>query len=480
VTLTPLLVLSAASLLIGLLAPKRWRTWLILASSLVAIFWLQPSTPIRYLDFWLPALSVLLTILVWSITQAPQRFKPGFRRAALPVGLAIAFLILAVGITRYLGPFCCLTQTRPPELWRILAFLSLGMATAIIPILFATRRRSLAAMAIIAIVLILGIFLVLKSESLGLRTSAWLRTLAGQPIDLASPSDLVWLGFSFLAFRLLHTLLDFRSGKLPQYSLGEFVTYVLFFPAVVAGPIDRSQRFIGDLREPKGSPCQNLFDGGERILVGVFKKFVLADSLALVALNSQNATQVNSSLWMWVIVYAYALRIYFDFAGYTDVAIGLGRLMGIKLPENFDRPYLKQNLTAFWNSWHITLAQWFRAYYFNPLTRALRLRPQKLPTWLIILAGQMTTMLLIGLWHGLTWNFAAWGAWHGLGLFIHNRWLDWSRARLGGLEKHPNLRRALQFGGWFVTFNYVALGWVFFAMPTLKLSGKVFLKLAGN
>jgi alginate O-acetyltransferase complex protein AlgI len=108
------------------------------------------------------------------------------------------------------------------------------------------------------------------------------------------------------------------------------------------------------------------------------------------------------------------------------------------------------------------------------------LRPQKLPTWLIILAGQMTTMLLIGLWHGLTWNFAAWGAWHGLGLFIHNRWLDWSRARLGGLEKHPNLRRALQFGGWFVTFNYVALGWVFFAMPTLKLSGKVFLKLAGN
>ena len=113
---------------------------------------------------------------------------------------------------------------------------------------------------------------------------------------------------------------------------------------------------------------------------------------------------------MAVLLYAYAWRLYLDFSGYTDIAIGLGRLFGVRLPENFERPYLKPNLTTFWNSWHITLAQWFRAYFFNQLTRALRSRPRPLPAALIILIGQVGTMLLIGLWHGVTWNFVAWGA----------------------------------------------------------------------
>ena len=112
--------------------------------------------------------------------------------------------------------------------------------------------------------------------------------------------------------------------------------------------------------------------GGKRIIIGIFSKFVLADGLALIALNNINSRQVNSTGWLWVMLYAYAFRIFFDFSGYTDIAIGMGQLLGIQLPENFEKPYLKQNLTLFWNSWHITLAQWFRAYFFNPLTRALR------------------------------------------------------------------------------------------------------------
>jgi len=98
-------------------------------------------------------------------------------------------------------------------------------------------------------------------------------------------------------------------------------------------------------------------------VIGLFKKFALADSLALIALNAVNAGQVKSSGWMWLILYAYAFQIYFDFSGYTDIAIGMGRWLGIRLPENFAHPYLKPNLTLFWNSWHITLAQWFRAYF---------------------------------------------------------------------------------------------------------------------
>ncbi len=220
-----------------------------------------------------------------------------------------------------------------------------------------------------------------------------------------------------------------------------------------------------------------LMDGGQRILLGLFKKFVLADSLAIIALTPQNAVETASGVWAWVLLYAYTLRIYFDFAGYTDIALGMGRWLGLRLPENFTAPYFKTNLTAFWNSWHITLAQWFRSYFFNPLTRALRTNPTKLPIWLVILIGQAGTMLLIGLWHGVTWNFAAWGLWHAAGLFVHNRWSDWMRPGIGSLGQRPALRRLAGLGGWFLTFHYVTLGWVWFALPDIRLSVAMFQKL---
>jgi alginate O-acetyltransferase complex protein AlgI len=211
--------------------------------------------------------------------------------------------------------------------------------------------------------------------------------------------------------------------------------------------------------------------------LGIFKKFVLADSLALFALSTQNAPQVTNRFWAWVLLYAYSLRVYFDFAGYTDIALGLAKWMGIHLPENFTAPYLKANLTSFWNSWHITLAQWFRAYFFNPVTRGLRSRSQRLPVWMVILVGQTGTMLLIGLWHGITWNFALWGLWHAAGLFVHNRWSEWMRPRLPDLEGRPAIRRILSFIGWALTFHYVTLGWVWFALPDIHLSVGMFQKL---
>ena len=273
-------------------------------------------------------------------------------------------------------------------------------------------------------------------------------------------------------------LRDYQTRNLPTYSLREFVTYAVFFPAYTAGPIDRAQHFVGDLRKAFTFSSGDARAGGQRLVMGAFKKFVLADSLAIFSLNEINAAQTTSTLWTWVLLYTFALRIYFDFSGYTDIAIGLGQLMGVKLPENFDRPYLKPNLTAFWNSWHITLAQWFRSYFFNPLTRAMRTSRWSYPTSLIIFTSQLSTMILIGLWHGITWNFLLWGAWHGLGLFAHNRWTAYTRLRLAGLdEQRPLLARVSRWGSTFLTFNYVTLGWVWFAMPTIGLSLQVFSKL---
>jgi alginate O-acetyltransferase complex protein AlgI len=397
------------------------------------------------------------------------------RQDALTAALAAGIMLL-VALTRYVEPLCCLTPTRPPAAGQVLLGLALvGFFTYLVVRLLAGKQAWLNAM----IVAILLLFVVLKSEALAQVASTGLRSLAGQDPTLATPFDIRWLGFSYVAFRLLHTLRDRLLGRLPDLSLQEFLVYIIFFPAFNSGPIDRVQRFTQDLHQPFNLSTDQTLAAGRRILVGVFNKFVLADTLALIALNATNASQVNSGGWLWVLVYAYALRIYLDFAGYTDIALGLGLLLGVRLPENFERPYQKPNLTAFWNSWHITLAHWFRAYYFNPLTRALRTSQRKIPLALIIFSGQATTMLLIGLWHGISWNFAIWGLWHGIGLFIHNRWMEFLRPRPLEWQGRSSLKRLVEGGGVLLTFHYVTLGWVWFALPSLSLSWGVLSGLFG-
>jgi len=479
-TLLQILVFSLTALLIGRAIPARWRGWALLVACLLAVYWMQPPTPVRNLDFWFPTAAIGLTVLVWLITSPPEAAR---RRGAAAAGAVIAAVVLGVALTRYLSPLCCLTPTPPPALSAALPVLAVMGALLLAVASLARRPGPRGLLPAGAILLILALFVVLKAEPLGRAASAGLRLAGGQSPSLASALDLRWLGFSYLAFRLLHVLRDHQAGKLPAYGLDEFVTYALFFPAYTAGPIDRSQRFHGDLqalcRPPEPGQWEGLVQGGWRILLGVFKKFALADSLALISLSPQNAPQTLSTSWTWVLLYAYALRLYLDFSGYTDIALGLGRLLGFRLPENFSAPYLKTNLTAFWNSWHITLAQWFRAYFFNPFTRWLRSGGKQLPVWAVVLAGQLGTMVLIGLWHGISLNFALWGLWHGAGLFIHNRWSNWLRPRLGGLEGRPRLQNALALGGWMLTFHYVVLGWVWFVLPEPGLALAVFARLFG-
>ncbi len=475
-------ILALAAGWVGTSRLASARGWLLLAGSLLAVYWLQPISALRNLDFWLPTLSLLLAGAAWAFTQTAgiSGMRPELRTVLVSAGV-----VLGIGLLRYTGPVCCLSASRPPQAAAILLVLALAAALILVPLRLNLSRRRLQT---ILIVLLLLLFLILKSDSLAEWVSALLRRIAGQDPALASPLDLRWLGYSYLAFRLVHVLRDAQDGRLPASNLKEFLTYALFFPALTAGPIDRIGRFVPELRQDArfNQFKANCAHGAQRIITGMFKKFVLADALALVSLSAQNAPQAAAGLWLWVLLYTFALRIYFDFSGYTDIAIGLGQLAGIRLPENFEQPYRKTNLTAFWNTWHITLAQWFRAYYFFPVTRWLRQRSH--PTWAVILVGQFSTMLLIGLWHGFTWNFAIWGAWHGLGLFIHNRWSDWQRSaaweaialqlsRLPGAGK-PWAGWLSRFAAWFITFNYVSLGWVWFALPTPALALSVFHKLA--
>jgi alginate O-acetyltransferase complex protein AlgI len=473
VTLTHILILSIIGLIAGWFIPKTWRIGFLLSTSILSIYWLQLSSPIRHLDFWLPTTSIILTIFVWNITQK-QRAQN--KKTIFITTAGITGIIILIGITRYINSLCCITASRPPAIQQIIVLFSLGLIFASLPVILPQKRF----WATFGIFFFFILFIFQKSPVLALNSSAFLRTLTGQNPELALPIDLTWLGFSYLSFRLIHVLRDFQIGKLPTYTLAEFVTYALFFPTFTAGPIDRSQRFMGDLSKKNLDDDQqttekknNLIAGTQRTIIGIFKKFVLADTLALFALNEQNASQVSSSFWMWILLLGYTFRIYLDFSGYTDIAIGIGRLMDFRLPENFNRPYFKKNLTEFWNSWHITLAQWLRAYYFFPITRFFRMSAKSMPVWSIIFIGQLSTMAFIGLWHGITWNFLIWGIWHGIGLFIHNRWQDLTKTKTFLINQTNFQKQLLTFTSWLLTFGFVTLGWVWFALPDFELSNRV-------
>jgi D-alanyl-lipoteichoic acid acyltransferase DltB (MBOAT superfamily) len=458
------------ALLIGALTRGALRTYLLLGSSMLAVYWLQPALPLRSFDFWLPSLSMALTILTWLVL-----FPSGvWRLRQNLIGLSIIVgLVTLLDLSRYFLPDPILTATTPPQLSQYLVFLLL-MGLALSALGWMSRRGTWAISGVILLLIL--VLVILKTPAFSLQTSVFVRTLANRSIENAAFTDLRWLGFSYLAFRLIHVLRDRQMGRLPELSLPEFVTYVVFFPALAAGPIDRAERFTRDLRNDFSLTPEETLLGGQRIFLGLFKKFVVADTLALIALNDALATQVRTTGWMWVIVYAYAFQIYFDFSGYTDIAIGIARLVGIKLPENFAAPYIKPNLTQFWNSWHMSLTQWFRSYFFNPFNRWLR-GFKTLPAWSMILLGQVATMFLIGLWHGITFNFILWGLWHGVGLFVQNRWSEFIRTRYPNAGQNSRLRLLLMIGGILLTFHFVALGWVFFALREPSLSWQVFRKL---
>ena len=459
-----------AAVLVGALTRGTWRTYALLALSVLALYWFQPVLPLRSFDFWIPTLSLALVLLVWFITAPAGEWRA--RPNLIGLGLMLG-LVTLLDLSRFVLASPLLTATTPPPLQQFVPFvLIIAFSLALLTWLAQRFAWTLP----LVLILLIATLIILKTPGLALQASIFFRTLADRPTTNASALDLRWFGFSYIAFRLIHVLRDKQQGRLPALSLPEFATYVVFFPALSAGPIDRAERFAADLKKDFALTQSETLLAGQRIAIGLFKKFVVADALALIALNDVLASQVRTGGWLWFHLYAYAFQIYFDFSGYTDIAIGVARLAGIKLPENFAAPYTKPNLTQFWSSWHMTLTQWIRSYFFNPFNRWVR-GFKSLPAWSMILIGQLATMLIIGLWHGVTVNFILWGTWHGLGLFLQNRWSDFAKTRI--TSTNPRLQTALQVGGGLFTFHFVAIGWVFFALSAPSLSWMVLLKLFG-
>lgn len=460
-SLAQIAILIGLAVLIGRL--KRARQHALLAVSTAAIFWLQPAEPVATLGYWLPFGTMALAVVAWAFTAEPgaRSWRKNWVSAALMIGIVAAIQVDGAS-SRLLSA----AVISPP-----VSYVLLGSLAVVGLLALGVRVRAGRTVLSVGLAAVLVVaFIMLKTPGLANVIVTGLRShvAGGDPSPIQGAIS--WLGFSYVSFRLLHTIRDSQAGRLPELTLGEYVNYVIFFPSFTAGPIDRAERFVKELRQPLVLTNDDWLDAGTRLVFGLFKKFVLADLLAVISINDVVVPRIHGAGWMWLFLYAYAFRIYFDFSGYTDMAIGMGRLMGIRLPENFDSPYLKQNIALFWNAWHMSLTQWFRSYVFNPLTRSLRSSPRPLPTWTAILITQVVTMVLIGLWHGITTSFALWGLWHALGLFAHNRWSLWSRAALPDSWQTAGGTPLAGVLGTFLTFNYVAVGWLLFGLSSPALA----------
>jgi alginate O-acetyltransferase complex protein AlgI len=278
-------------------------------------------------------------------------------------------------------------------------------------------------------------------------TGAGLLALAGvrpPPIYL---HVLLPIGISFYTFHSMSYIIDiYRRVLIPLHSFTDYALYVLYFPQLVAGPIARAHDLIPQLHNERTVTYDRIVEGCWLMLWGFFKKLVIADNLAVVV-DNVFASGTNSGLSCLVGIYAFALQIYGDFSGYTDIARGIGKLMGINLAFNFNLPYLARNPVDFWQRWHISLSTWLRDYLYIPLggNRHGERRTYR---------NLLLTMILGGLWHGAAWHFVAWGAYQGLLL------VGYRRLRRGRPPR-PGHALASAFSV-LLMFNLTCVGWLLF------------------
>jgi len=258
------------------------------------------------------------------------------------------------------------------------------------------------------------------------------------------------IGLSFYIFRIISYVADVYLKKIPSASFLDFLIYVAFFPQLLAGPIMRASDFLVQIKDGGVKKLENLYDNIALILLGLFKKLVISSYLVVNITDDVFAVPENhSSHIILLAVLAYTLVIYFDFSGYSDMAIGFAGLMGFKSPLNFNSPYLALNIKEFWRRWHISLSTWVKDYIYIPLGGN---RKGKLRKYFNL----FLSMVLIGLWHGAAFHFIFWGAIHGIALvfshiFNFSPKKAFSKLVLGIL-----------------TFSFVSFGWIFFRSNTLK------------
>ncbi len=278
------------------------------------------------------------------------------------------------------------------------------------------------------------------------------------------------LGISFFTFTQIAFLVDVRRGLVAEFSFVHYLLFVTWFPHLIAGPVLHHKEMMPQFALPETyrARAENFSVGLTMFAFGLFKKVVLADSLAFTA-NSVFGPGVSPSLIdAWGGALAYTLQIYFDFSGYSDMAIGLSRIFGVQLPLNFNSPYKSANIVEFWRCWHMTLSRFLRDYLYIPLGG------NRLGTFRRYV-NLMLTMLLGGLWHGAGWTFVIWGGIHGAYLSIHHAF---EARRANASARTDSALRRLAAGA--LTFTVVVVAWVFFRATSMAMAGRVLAGMFGG
>ncbi|MCC7407270.1 MAG: MBOAT family protein [Phycisphaeraceae bacterium] len=346
--------------------------------------------------------------------------------------------------------------------WRFLSLLWISTVVDYTVALFmpsaSPRRRKL--LLLVSLFSNLGILGFFKYFNFFVDSAVVLLESVGFEAHMPVLSIVLPVGISFYTFQTMAYTIDVYRGRMePTRDPLVFGLYVAFFPQLVAGPIERAQHLIPQFTRPRLADAHMLASGALLILIGLVRKVAIADVVA----GEVDAVFANpgalSAPMLVRGVFLFALQIYGDFAGYSDIARGTSRMLGVELMENFNHPYFSTNITVFWRRWHISLSTWLRDYLYIPLGG------NRGPTWFVY-RNLMLTMLLGGLWHGAAWTFVVWGGIHGLALVIHKLYLRDKKC-----PDVPRLESAGDWGraaiAWLITFPIVLLTWVFFRATNL-------------
>jgi alginate O-acetyltransferase complex protein AlgI len=401
------------------------------------------------------------------------------RRARIPRAL---FLVVASYGFYFYGTLDTAREQRPP-------LGPIGWSTLCLGVIFVgstidffvgralgkeTRPRARKALLLVSLVYYLGVLSLFKYFNFAVDSFADAASALGMHVPRTHLRIVLPFGISFFTFETMSYTIDvYRRELEPAKHYLDYLLFVCFFPHLVAGPIVRPKDMLPQLaRMPHFDETEHA-QGLWLIATGLAKKIVIGDFLAqnLVKRVFENPERF-SSVEALVAVYAYAIEIYADFSGYTDVALGSAHLFGYRLPQNFDAPYTARNLQDFWHRWHISLSTWLRDYLYIPLGGSKR-------SSFLTYRNLMITMVLGGLWHGASWNFVIWGTLHGVALAATRAWQR-RRGRIVGPEGEsaplPSRRGASVAppAPWysratttFLTFHYVCFAWIFFKAPTL-------------
>jgi Predicted membrane protein involved in D-alanine export len=278
----------------------------------------------------------------------------------------------------------------------------------------------------------------------------------GHTLNLIVP-----LGISFYVFQVVSYSIDvYRGEKTPEKHLGIFALYVAFFPKLLAGPIERAKQLIPQLHENSRIDWARITNGLKLMTWGLFKKVVIADRLAAFVNVVYADPSAYQGISLVVAVVFYSFQIYCDFSGYTDIAIGIAQVFGLRLTDNFARPYAAASVAEFWRRWHISLTSWLRDYLYIPLG-GNRVKTARL------YLNYIVVFFICGLWHGASWTFAVWGLIHGLYLTfgISLRGFREKFTSIIGLNRFPALHRSIQI---ITTFTLISLAWIFFRANTIS------------